>query len=481
MYINKNLSTKNWLILGAITHLCAVIFSEGYHRPDEHLAIIHMMQFKLGTFPESLLSWEYPVMIRPWLQPFVQFSISKIYYFLGLENPFYLAFLFRLFASLTGFLSSLLIVEIGKPITTKENWRQWLLPLAMLISYLPFFHARATAENFGINFFIFGLYLTLNKKINFLNVFLAGLLFGASFIFRFQMGVPILFMGIWLWINQYKFKDFMILSSGIIAFIGISTIIDYWGYGVWTFTPWNYLYQNIFLGKASGFGVSPFYYYLTKSLAKGVPPLSLIFFTSYLMFWIKKPKHWLTWTMFSFFLIHSTVGHKELRFIFGMGMFLPISILWMGQYLEEKYGTEWFQKKSVKAVISLSLVANFVFMGVSILKPAFSPIKFYKHVYSKVVPIEKMYTLRIFKDQLRFYLKKPIDWVPATNLSKVDSLISGNQDSWFLTNNFQDIQLMRGKKECKEDYIAYPDWVFKLNFGNWMKRSKIWALYHCQS
>ena len=55
------------LVLGAFFHLLAVFFSEGFHRPDEHLGIMRFIACKLGIFStEELgkLSWEYPARKR---------------------------------------------------------------------------------------------------------------------------------------------------------------------------------------------------------------------------------------------------------------------------------------------------------------------------------------------------------------------------------------------------------------------------------
>ena len=91
----------------------AVIFSEGFHRPDEHLGVIHFMTYKLGTFPKENLSWEFPTQIRNAFMPWLFFIQTKVLNFLGIQNPFTLAFFYRLFSSLLGFLSLLSFSKVG--------------------------------------------------------------------------------------------------------------------------------------------------------------------------------------------------------------------------------------------------------------------------------------------------------------------------------------------------------------------------------
>jgi GPI mannosyltransferase 3 len=489
-YIKEN---RRLIALGAIIHLVAVFFTEGYHRPDEHLAMIHMMQYKLDTFPKELLSWEYPVQIRPWLQPALQFIIVKVLFFV--ENPFVLAFFFRLFASITSFISLLMISYWGTLYySSRKQIQKYILPLAMGISYFPFFHARATGENFGMTFYIFGLFLLLRKIPNkyfqvskwrsieyqesALSLIGSGFLLGLSFYFRFQMGIAVFFLLIWLLsFSKISLYRWSLVCLGILFSFAVNTLIDFWGYGVWTFSPWNYLYQNIALNKAAGFGVSPWYYYLTKTFSKSIPPLGLVFILPFFWVWFKRPKSLFTWITLPFFIIHGLIGHKELRFIFGLGSFLP---LLLPAFLDEIQFSKWKGNRWVKILLTIILIENFGFMAISSLRPAFSPIKFYKHVYQITPPITEMYTLGVFRDQLRFYLKKPIHWTNIKSTEEIQALILEKKNIWILTSKYKDIKVIKDISNCQESYLSYPNWIFKFNYGNWLKRSKIWGLYQCQ-
>ncbi len=496
---------KKLFLFSAIFHLIAVIFSEGFHRPDEHLGMMRFVSFKLGQFPIDELSWEYPAKIRPWLQPAMYLGLAKVFNFFGGESPFKLALLFRLFSSLIGFYSLYLTAKISLQFFKDKYWQNLTVFGLCTLWFLPFFQARTTAESFGISFFIFALYPlmmkiprenlllstlkpTLSNKQSNLSIWgvsqftalLIGLSFGASFIFRFQMAFMTFFTLLWFFLySRIKISNLIMISLGVFMAMGLNVLIDFWGYGEWTFSAWNYLYQNIFKGVASGFGVSPWYYYLNKTLMKGIPTFSLIMIIPTIWLWIKRPGSILAWITLPYFAIHSLVGHKELRFIFAMGLFCPVILAY---YLESKPLEKFKNQKWFRVLLTLAIIQNFAALAISSFKPAYSPINFYKHLYSKKETITQIYTLAVFRDQLKFYLKNPIKQIVEEDRSKIKTIISNSsRPTWFLTNKFHDIQLFRNEyKNCTEDYISYPNWVFKFNYKNWLRRSKIWALYKCK-
>ena len=476
----QKINLKNVLIWGAIFHLLAAIMTEGYHRPDEHLGLMRFMSMKLGLYPASGLSWEFPAMIRPWLQPGIMVLISKFYLSLGFKNPFYWATLLRLISSGLGLYASYqLACESKKEL--KEISYKMALPLFFLLWYFPFFHARPSAENWGMVFFIFGLVPWLIKPKS--SKLLIGLLFGASFIVRFQMAFAI--APLWFWfaiIHKESAKNLALVAAGIVLAIIINIPLDYWGYGVWTFSAWNYFDHNILRGAASGFGVMPWYYYITKIFAKGIPPLSLIFIVPTLWCWIKRPKHWVTWVTLPFFVLHSAVGHKELRFLFGMGMLTPLMLGLMLDDLKLKWS------RPLAAFSVLLVVINVAALLASSLRPAFTPIDMYKVLYHHPNPPKAMITFGEFRDQLPFYLQAPIEQIQVEDdetrdLEALAQRLPNPQSSWFLTDKLKDIEILSQNSACSVAYLGYPNWVFNLKrydlIYKLLEKSKTWALYQC--
>ncbi|TNF00750.1 MAG: hypothetical protein EP326_06030, partial [Deltaproteobacteria bacterium] len=365
-----------FLIFGALFHFLTPIFSEGFHRLDEQTGILRFLSLKLGTMSEDQMIAEYPMKIRPWLQPAFYYLFAKPLQLAGLENPFQLAWFLRATSSILGFLSLGSFYLFARNFVQKESSRVIFIYTLFTLWFLPFFHARTTAENFGITFFLFGMSLIFSWK----QFFLGGLFLALSFVFRFQMSVMIFFSVLWFPLfGKQSWWTFFKISLGILIGWLLTIPIDQWGYGEWTLTPWNYFDINILKGFASSFGVDPWYAYITKGISRGIPPLSLLYAGALLYCWIKHPKSWITWTTLPFLVVHSMISHKELRFIFPMTLFIPLAFAYVNEH------TKILERKPMRWLVGLCLILNMGALFVASFKPAYSQIGFYKHVYENKI------------------------------------------------------------------------------------------------
>lgn len=477
--IDENTFFKKAFLFSLFFHILAIIFSEGWHRPDEHLGIFRLMSFKLGEFPVHELSWEHGAQIRPWLQPYAFYLVAKTFRFIGIESPFILATFLRLICSTLALYSLFHFTKYATSFVKEKINKNILVFFMMTMWYLPFFHARTTAENLSITFFIFGL-LQLRDftKFESKQSILSGFFFGLSYILRFQTGVMVFFALVWpLVTKKIKISKFILSCVFIAITIALSSGIDYIGYGEWTFTSWNYLKANIFDGVAAQFGVSPWYYYITKSIAKGIPPYSLIFIIPFFWAWFRRPKHYLTWITLPYFIIHSAIGHKELRFIFALGVFAPV---FLAMFLEEN-NFSLFKSKAIKVLLSLALLVNFGGLIISSTKPAYTPINFYKHIYKNELGIKKLYTLSYIRDEMKFYQRKPFKqfYIKENKEAFISELKTINETRWVFTSSFKYILELLKNDRCQLEYASYPRFVLNEKYFKYLKRSKIWTLYKC--
>lgn len=460
---------KKVFYLSLFMHLIAAFFSEGFHRPDEHLGIMRFVGWKLGMITDSQahVSWEWDARIRPWLQPAIYYVFLAPFKALGLENPFHLATLLRFFNALIGQASLVVLFLLSPKFLTDEKVKKFTLWALALLWYIPFFHARATSEHFSTSFFIFGLPFFLAEK-NWKNALVTGCFFGASFIFRYQMCVPIFFVCVWQLLQKEKAFGFLtILTASFLVFNGLSSLVDFWGYGEWTFPPYQYLYWNIFEGKASSFGVDPWWKYFEKVVTRGIPPISLPLLIGTLWFWWKKPLHLLTMISLPFFIVHSLIGHKEIRFLFGIGLFSP---LLFGVFLESfQRVLEW--KKTIRFVAGLSLIL----MIVSSVKVAYTPIGFYKDLYSSGHTPKVIYTSDVVRDPMWFYMKEPFEF---KLLQKSVFRESFKVTSGFYFSNDHDLQAELSKS-CEVIHQTYPQWILDVKPS--FIKMKYWGLYNCKS
>lgn len=450
-------------------HLVAAFFSEGFHRPDEHLGIMRFVAWKLGMITDSQahVSWEWDARIRPWLQPAIYYAILAPFKALGLVNPFHLATLLRFLNALLGQASLAILMLLSPFFISQEKVKKITLWTLALLWYVPFFHARGTSEHFSTSFFIFGLPFFLGEK-SWKNALLAGVFFGASFIFRYQMCVPVFFICLWQLFQKEKYITFLaLITVSFFAINGLSSIVDYWGYGEWTFPPYQYLYWNIFEGKASSFGVDPWWKYFEKVITRGIPPISLPLFIGTLWFWWKKPLHLLTMISLPFFVVHSLIGHKEIRFLFGIGLFSP---LLFGLFLEKFQNLlEW--KKTAKLIAGLAITL----MIVSSVKVAYTPIGFYKDLYYSGLTPKVIYTSDVVRDPMWFYMREPFEFKLLDEIAFKEA-IQKTPGLYFSNNhNLQDDLA----KRCQVVHGTYPQWVLDLKPS--FIKMKYWGLYNCNS
>lgn len=374
----------SFMLFSLFTHILAAIVSTGYHHADEHFQILEPLGWKLGLYGAQDLAWEFTEKIRPGLQIGIGYGVAKILMALGLYNPFTLTATLR---QITGLLWWLLTwafykkwsVEFKQPFQVKA-----LLLFSVILWFLPYLHVRYSSESWGGLAFFTGLYVCLYSDKGIvkkgMRYMVGGLLMGLSFYFRFQMGFAIIgFLGWLLWSKKLEWSSFFGLIIGAIVAVVIGTVADCWLYGEWLISPYNYFYQNIIAGKAAGFGTSPFYSYIPYFVKHAFFPIGILLlillgigaFASY-----KSPY---TWVLVAFVLAHSTVAHKELRFMFPMVAILPYLltkglvevIQWRKNTnpLVIKYGVRWF------------ITINCVLMGLTMLKPASEQEALFKAFY----------------------------------------------------------------------------------------------------
>ena len=314
--------------LGLSIFIIAAFFSIGYYHADEHFQIIEFAGIKSGFTTSSYLPWEYHSQLRSAIQPSIAYLIIETCKSLSIINPYHqvtvLKIISAIFAcfSIRYFVNSTYhLVPKSKLIYTLTSYFLWIIPAVSL---------RFSSETWGGIFTLLSLAFIqdqyLNKKNYSIGFFIIlGLLFGFAFLFRFQ--IIFIAFGAICWLIFYKkehIKSLLcILFGGTIAII-IGIVIDYWFYGEFTLTFWNYFYGNIIENIASSFGTSPWYNYFLNIWE--VPVFGILIIISFLVFSIKKYNSIYLWILIPFILIHILIAHKELRFLFPIVFFTPLII-----------------------------------------------------------------------------------------------------------------------------------------------------------
>jgi GPI mannosyltransferase 3 len=248
-------------------------------------------------------------------------GIIQICRMVGMVNPFDWALVLRLLSGGLALwifyrVSQRLVEDFRRPATTQLVF----LGACFLMWFMPFLSVRFSSENWSALALLGGIFLLLTpQKKPWTGPLLTGVLFGLSFWLRFQTAFALLGIGAWiLWRRHWPLRDVLIALGGFLASVAVNIVTDCLFYGEWVLTPQRYFQVNLLENKAAEFGLEPWWWYLPETLRMltypiGVPLFALFFLGAHLL-----RKHVLTWAIVPFFIGHSLIGHKELRFLFPM-------------------------------------------------------------------------------------------------------------------------------------------------------------------
>ena len=68
--------------------MITAFFSIGHLQSDEHFQVLEFAQYKLGKISATDLPWEFREKMRPSIQPWIAYSLIKLFHGIGLNNPF---------------------------------------------------------------------------------------------------------------------------------------------------------------------------------------------------------------------------------------------------------------------------------------------------------------------------------------------------------------------------------------------------------
>lgn len=466
--------------LSGLTLVVAAFFSVGYLHPDEHFQIIEFAGLKLHLTEKVNLPWEFHNQMRPVIQPLIVVLVYRFFSLFGTPDPFFVAFILRLLTAGISFLGMWMVYHVYEKKIENNILQKWFLFLSFFLWFLFFTGIRFTSETWSGSVFLIAFAYLQNKKPQFIwqEYFMTGLLLGLSFLFRYQTGLLILGLGLWLFIiKRETFLRMVILASGIILVFALGLLLDRWFYGEWTVTAWNYFRQNLLLDKVSGFGIQPWYFYVTSTFWEGIPPFSLVYIATVLLFFIFRRKDILTWTLFPFLLIHFMIGHKEMRFIFPILGFLPIIIIQTIDLVRQKWMPGLLGSKAVKYTVKIFWWANLIMLLIIIVTPVDNENRLFQTIYRDYPGPTTLYFIK--EDPYRraldihFYKRKNL------RIERVDSIaqvkILPGRTSLIVTRTNPNIEGL--KMNRKLIYRSLPDWFNHFNFNHWIERTHFWYVY----
>uniref|UniRef100_A0A7S4AXL5 Mannosyltransferase n=1 Tax=Pseudo-nitzschia australis TaxID=44445 RepID=A0A7S4AXL5_9STRA len=227
--------------------------------------------------------------------------------------------------------------RIGNPIMTTGSW---LLVITACQFHIPFYSSRMLPNTFALAIVLQSYSYWVERKIQ----TAATLIVFGTAVFRCDLLLLLGTLGL-SWLFRRELSIYSALKVGILTGI-ISLILTIpldsllWRRPLWP--EGEVFYFNTILGKSKEWGLSPWHWYFTSALPKGMlltlllVPLSILpiaeNLVTYERRWRQSPNNtndrsrmiyrldsqWLRFILpiFGFIVIYSLLGHKEMRFIF---------------------------------------------------------------------------------------------------------------------------------------------------------------------
>lgn len=475
-------------IIGLLLFVATAYFSEGFYHEDEHFQLLEFARYKTGDIPASELPWEYGEKMRPTFQVSVVYVVFKLTDLMGISDPFIVTTVLRLMVALLSFIALYMFTKHYKSELTNQSAINWFVTLSLFLWYVPFLSVRFSSEALAAIFLIFSIVQFKNielRKNPSLSYYLVGLLLGLSFISRYQMGFIVFGFFMWiLLINKQSIKNISLTVVGFLFSFGFGIICDYWFYGEWLLSAYNYFYQNLIENKAANYGTSPFWFYSLDTVLFVFPLFGVIVVPCFIYFFIKYPKHIFTWLLVPFILIHHLIGHKEMRFLFPLFPFLPFIIVSVLQNIK------WI--KYFRFIKYPFWALNLIFLILMSFKPAYDNVGVFKYLYrkSEAMPVYfishqtpfRMYLPEIAKQPFRqgvdlnmeYYYKKGFYPHAMVNINALDSALNANpQKSLLVARTISYEQTLGNEMNLKNIkhrvvYQTYHSHFRNFNYFNWM-------------
>jgi hypothetical protein len=371
------------ILSGLFVRILAAIFAQGYGMHDDHFGPIEQ-PFLILTDPSFWASRGEPHG-HSIFYPSLHYLLFSLFNSFGLSDPKLQMFIVRLLHAAYSMITVYYGYKIAVRISGEKNGSQIGLILSLLW-FLPFMSVRNLIEMVCIPPLMAGLWLSLkeNKK----DLFIAGLLFGFAFIFRYQTAIIPFGIGLVLLFRKDFLKVAILLSGTLTSILLVQGSADLFAWGYPLAAPITYFKYNATHG--TDYIVGPWYQYLALLAGFLIPPVSLFIFRGFFNDWRKHLI--LIVPIFLFIFFHSYFPNKQERFIFPViPVFLVVGMSGWYRYIERS--AFWDKhKRLLKNTMIWFWIVNTILLALM----TFS--------YGKRSRCESMYYLRNHQDVTSLYI-----------------------------------------------------------------------------
>ena len=478
--------TRNWIVAAFVVHLIAAWFSVGHYHDDEYHQILAFAAARLDMPMQAGLNWEYAAKIRSGFQPFLVYFLVKTVTPLGITSPFVWAFLLRLFSAVLSIFASVLFLRAIIPELKVQRIQKWTVFFFLFFWMHVFLNVRYSSEGWSSSLFILGIGLYLHAaRLSPTRYYIIGLIFGFAFLARYQTGLMLLGLGLWMiFIQHINAKQLTrVLAGGILA-LAFGAAFDWWLYGVPTSSAWNYFNANLIEGGLAKFGHEPWWFYIKYSALQLLPPITLFLPISVVTFWVLFPRHPITWATVPFVIFHHIVGHKEMRFLLPVLPFAPIMLAFV---LEEIIKTTRLSRIKIvrrlwQILFNVSLALNIPLLILILFVPASREVALWEKCISHM-QVDKQTTM-LSRDagelNLDFYNLHGFKIIKVESEINITELSLQHPNSKiFYAARKRDYVLTLQRTGLSHKLVCQivPNWVLALNINNWTSRASLWRIW----
>ena len=323
----------------------------------------------------------------------------------------------------------------------------------------------------------------------------AGVAFGLCFEFRFATVVMAAGAALcYLRPSGQRLSLFAGLVVGGVAALAFGVAVDRWGYGETVLPVLSYLHQNFVVGRAAGFGVSPFFAYLYMPLLTALAPLMLVFVVATLVAWWRRPGHVVVWATLPYVAMLSLTAHKETRFLFPVAPLLPfLAMLALAEGPDRARGVVEKLRLFVSGT-RLKLLAAFSLSGlvVTLWVSTLGDFPIYQLIEDEAAASQQLLDVAVLRgerhrpfwrdnEHMAFIEPKSLAWTLNPSVSDLERLRDKGRRFLALVDPHVDaphsIDWIRS--HCRLARSSWPQWLLAYNWFRWQDRVQWWELYGC--
>ncbi|MGH6983593.1 MAG: hypothetical protein ACREEI_05135 [Stellaceae bacterium] len=352
-----------YLIAFALRLLPVFVFP-AINYPDEIFQTIepaHRLVYGTGLVP-----WEFLYGTRSWVLPGFIAGVMRAAQFFGDGPTVYMPAIGMVFAALgagsvvCAFLWGRRLYGLWGGIIAGALTACWVDAV--------YFGPRTLSEAVAAHVLVIGLYLfapgyAVQARSR---LAIAGFLLGVAVLLRIQIAPAVAFVALWPWRDATPLpRRVWPLLAGVVAALMLFGAVDAATWG-WPFESlWRNVALNLWYGVSEQFGVSPWYYYIDAVVVHWGAITAVMLVLARLGA-LRLPQ--LAVLALIVLLVHSTIGHKEFRFIYP-ALLLTVISAGFGLVQIVDWIADGFVLRGVSAAAALRAAAVPVLL-VAVLTPA---------------------------------------------------------------------------------------------------------------